>query len=91
VVHILDNLNPNLLFDLSKTFGLQKKTVSKRLIPAIKSALNPTMNAYNKEILDIVKQLHKSRREIWLLKEGGKIDAHNKRQHVASRRDQVLY
>ena len=47
------------------------------------------MAVYNVEIVNIIKQLHKSRREIWILQNEGRIDEHNKRQHMASRRDQV--
>jgi len=59
------------------------------LLPAVKSAMNPSMAAYDVEIVNIIKQLHKSRREIWKLQREGRIDEHNKRQHMASRRDQV--
>ena len=51
--------------------------------------MNPSMAVYNVEIVNIIKQLHKSRREIWILQNEGRIDEHNKRQHMASRRDQV--
>src|SRR5215204_5156029 len=77
-------------FDLTKTFGNQKKLIHKKLLPALKSAMNPSLNAYDTEIVKVIKQLHKSRREIWKLKqEEGRIEQHNKKQHVASRRDQV--
>jgi hypothetical protein len=77
-------------FDLSKTFGKQKKWINKTLLPAIKTAMNPSLNVYDVEIVKVIKQLHKSRREIWKLKQDeGKIEEHNKKQHVASRRDQV--
>lgn len=77
-------------FDLSKTFGQQKKWINRTLLPAIKTAMNPSLNVRDTEIVKIIKQLHKSRREIWKLKQDdGKIEEHNKRQHVASRRDQV--
>jgi hypothetical protein len=83
-------LDPNLLFDLSKTFGDQKKKINKKLLPAVKSAMNPSMKkVYDTEILKIIKQLHKSRREVWKKKEEGRLSQHNKRQHIASRRDQV--
>ena len=48
------------------------------------------MNAYDTEILNIIKQLHKSRIEIWKKKQEGKLVEHNKRQHITSRRDQVF-
>lgn len=51
--------------------------------------MNPSMAAYDVEIIDIVKQLHKSRREIWKLQDEGRIDEHHKRQHMTSRREQV--
>lgn len=77
-------------FDLSKTFGNQKKAINKKLLPAIKTAMNPSLNAYDSEITKVIRQLHKSRREIWRLKQkSGKIEEHNKRQHIASRREQV--
>ena len=63
--------------------------INKRLLPAVKSAMNPLMAVYDVEIVNIIKQLHKSRREIWKLQAEGRIDEHNKRQHMTSRRDQV--
>ena len=52
--------------------------------------MNPSLNVYDTEIVGVIKQLHKSRREIWKLKQDeGKINEHNRKQHVASRRDQV--
>lgn len=89
MIQIISNLDSSLLFDLSKTYGNQKKSINKKLLPAIKSAMNPTMNIYDSEIVKVVKQLHKSRREIWKKQNEGRITQHNKRQHVASRRDQV--
>jgi hypothetical protein len=89
VVQIINNLNPSLLFDVSKTFGNQKKTINKKLLPAVKAAMNPSMKVYDTEIVNVIKQLHKSRREIWKLQEDGRIEEHNKRQHMTSRRDQV--
>lgn len=86
----MGNLDESVYFDLSKTFASQKKHVNKKLLPAVKSAMNPSMkDVYDSEIIKIIKQLHKSRREIWRKREEGKIADHNKRQHVASRRDQV--
>jgi hypothetical protein len=55
----------------------------------VKAAMNPSIKAYDVEILKIIKQLHKSRREIWKLQQDGRMDEHNKRQHMTSRRDQV--
>ncbi|PKK64754.1 hypothetical protein RhiirC2_787048 [Rhizophagus irregularis] len=90
VVQIYNSLNTNLHFNLSKTFGSQKKMLNKRLLPAIKSAINPSLKAYDTEIMKVIKQLHKSRQEIWRLRqEDGRIEKHNRKQHIASRRDQV--
>jgi hypothetical protein len=89
VVQIVNNLDPNLLFDVKITFGNQKKNVSKKLLLAIKSAMNPSLKVYDLEILKVIKQLHKSRRAIWKLQEEGRMDEHNKCQHLNSRRDQV--
>lgn len=36
--------------------------------------VNPSIQAYGVEILRIIRQLHKSRREIWKLKQEGKKD-----------------
>jgi hypothetical protein len=77
------------MFDVAKTFGEQKKTINKRLLPAVKTAMNPAMAAYDVEIINVIRQLHKSRREIWRLQQEGRINKHNKRQHMTSRRDQV--
>jgi len=63
--------------------------INKKLLPAVKSAMNLSLEAYDVEILTVIKQLHKSRREIWKLQDEGRIDEHNKRQHMTSRRDQV--
>ena len=63
--------------------------INKKLLPAVKSAMNPSLEAYDVEILTVIKQLHKSRREIWKLQDEGRIDEHNKCQHMTSRRDQV--
>jgi len=64
--------------------------MNKKLLPAVKSAMNPSMKkVYDTEILKIIKQLHKSQREVWKKKEEGRLLQHNKRQHIASRRDQV--
>ena len=52
--------------------------------------MNPSLKAYDTEIMKVIKQLHKSRREIWRLRqEDGRIEKHNRKQHIASRRDQV--
>jgi hypothetical protein len=63
---------------LSKTFSDQKKTINKKLLLAIKATMNPSIQVYDAEILKIIKQLHKSRREIWKLQKEGKIEEHNK-------------
>jgi len=91
VVQIYNSLNTRLHFDLSKTFGSQKKTLNKRLLPAIKSTMNSSLKAYDTEIMKVIKQLHKSRRETWRLRQkDGRIEEHNRKQHIASRRDQKL-
>ena len=52
--------------------------------------MNPSLKAYDTEIMKIIKQLHKSRREIWRIRqENGRFKEHNKKQHMASRREQV--
>ncbi|CAB5392204.1 unnamed protein product [Rhizophagus irregularis] len=88
VVHIINNLGPSLQFDLSKTFSNQKKTINEKLLPAVKAAMNPSIEVYDVEILKIIKQLHKSRREIYKLQKEGKIEERIKRQHMTSRREQ---
>ena len=75
----MNNLNPSLHFDLSKTYSNQKKTINKKLLPAIKSAMNPSIKAYDVEIIKIIKQLHKSRQEIYRLQQEGKMAEHSKR------------
>jgi len=52
--------------------------------------MNPMLKAYDTEILGVIKQLHKSRREIWKKKRDGQIEERTKNQHIASRRDQVI-
>jgi len=89
VIQILNNLDSNVLFDLSKTYAVQKKFITKRLLPTVKSAINPSLEAYDTEILQIIKQLHKSYREIWKLDNEERRTARAKLQHIASRRDQV--
>lgn len=90
MINIINNLDPNLLFDLSKTFGDQKKKINKKLLPAIKSSLNPAMReVYDTEVIKIIKQLHKSHCEVFKKQQEGRLDQHAKRQHIASRRDQV--
>ena len=85
----MNNLNNNLLFDLLKMFGAQKKKINKKLLPAVKTAMNPSLEVYDIEILKIIKQLHKSRRETWKVQEEGRTKDHNKRMHMTSRRKQV--
>ncbi|GBB91280.1 hypothetical protein RclHR1_18470003 [Rhizophagus clarus] len=48
VVHILNNINLLLQFDVSKTYSNQKKAMNKKLLPAVKSAMNPSIQAYDK-------------------------------------------
>ena len=79
VVHIMNNLGPSLQFDLSKTFSNQKKTINKKLLPAVKAAMNSSIEVYDVEILKIIKQLHKSRQEIYKLQKEGKFEEHSKR------------
>ena len=38
-------------FDLAKTFGDQKKFIYKKLLPALKSVINPSLNAYGTVIV----------------------------------------
>jgi hypothetical protein len=83
-------LDSSLHFDLSKTFGSQKKKINKKLLPAIKTAMNPMLKVYDTEILGVIKQLHKSRRETWKKKRDGQIEERIKNQHIASRREQVF-
>ncbi|GES74309.1 hypothetical protein GLOIN_2v1477808 [Rhizophagus clarus] len=90
VIHIINNLDSSILFDTSKTFSKQKKSINKKLLPAVKAAMPPSLEVYDTELLKVIKQLHKSRQEIWKLKKEGKIDEHNKRQHMTSRRDQKM-
>lgn len=92
MIQIYGNLNPELHFDLSKTFGAQKNKLVKKLLPAIKVAMNPMLKekVYDKEILNVIKQLHKSRRDIWRKRNEGHIEERIKGQHIASRRDQVF-
>lgn len=51
--------------------------------------MNPSIEVYDTEIVNVIKQLHKSRRDIWKITEGGKLAEHSRRQHMTSRRDQV--
>jgi len=43
-------------FDLAKTFGDQKKFIYKKLLSALKSAMNPSLNAYDTEIVKVIKK-----------------------------------
>lgn len=88
-MQILNSIDPSQLFDLQKTFGDQKKRIEKKLLPAVQSAMNPSLKVYGKEIVNIIRQLHKSRREIWKKQNDGRFKDHCKRQHAISRRDQV--
>jgi hypothetical protein len=85
----VNNIEQFLLFDVSKTFASQKKRINKKLLPAIKAAINPSINAYDTEIINVVKQFHKSRRELWKINNEGRVEEHSKRQHMVSRREQV--
>jgi hypothetical protein len=78
-------------FDASKLYSKQSCTITKNIIPIIRKAMNPSLQASSEEVEKIVKQLHKSRREIWLKKSNGNIMEFNKRHHVAARREQVIY
>jgi len=49
---------------LLKTFSAQRKKINKGLMPAIKTAMNTILQPYDTEILNVIKQLHKNRREI---------------------------
>jgi len=50
------------------------------------------MDAYDTEIMQVIEQLHKSRRKLWRLNQiDGDIEKHKKGQHVASRREQIFY
>jgi len=51
--------------------------------------MNSSIEVYDVKILKIIKQLHKSRREIYKLQKEGKFEEHSKRQHMTSRREQV--
>lgn len=87
---IYSNLDPSLHFDLSKTFSSQKKRINKKLLPTIRAAMNPMVKAYDTEILSVIKQLHKSRRETWKNKKDGKIEECAKGVRISSRRKQVF-
>ncbi|GET50723.1 hypothetical protein GLOIN_2v202159 [Rhizophagus irregularis DAOM 181602=DAOM 197198] len=90
VVQIINNLGSRISFDISQTFSDQKKSINKKLLPAVKAAMNPSIEVYDTEIVNVIKQLHKSRRDIWKITQDGKLDTHSRRQHMTSRRDQVL-
>ena len=52
--------------------------------------MNPSIKFYDKEVVNIIKQLHKSRRETWKLsQQKGRLEEHMKKQHIVSRRSQV--
>ena len=90
MIQIYHNLDSKLHFDVTKTFSSQKKMVNKKILPAIKAAMNPSIEFYDKEVVNIIKQLHKSRREIWKLsQQEGRLEEHMKKQHTVSRRSQV--
>ena len=92
MIQIINNLDSNLLFNLSKTFANQKKHVNKRLLPAVKLAKNPSMkDVYDSELSNIIRQVHKSCREILKKRQQEQLKDHVKWQHISSRRDQVIY
>ena len=41
-----------------------KKKIAKELLPVLKKAINSSMDAYDTEIMQVIKQLHKSKREL---------------------------
>ncbi|UZO08755.1 uncharacterized protein OCT59_029007 [Rhizophagus irregularis] len=90
VVQIINNLGSRISFDISQTFSDQKKSINKKLLPAVKAAMNPSIEVYDTEIVNVIKQLHKSRRDIWKITQDGKLDTHSRRQHMTSRRDQKM-
>ncbi|GET54131.1 hypothetical protein GLOIN_2v202159 [Rhizophagus irregularis DAOM 181602=DAOM 197198] len=90
VVQIINNLGSRISFDVSQTFSDQKKSINKKLLPAVKAAMNPSIEVYDTEIVNVIKQLHKSRRDIWKITQDGKLDTHSRRQHMTSRRDQKM-
>jgi hypothetical protein len=90
VIQIYNSLNPELHFDLSKTFSAQRKKINRKLLPAIKAAINPKVNAYDSEIIAVIKKFHKSRRDVWKKKQDGTSDERAKNAHVAARREQVF-
>ena len=51
--------------------------------------MNSSLQVYDIEVLKIIKQLHKSQREIWKVQNEGRVQEYNKRQHMTSRGDQV--
>ncbi|GBB87837.1 hypothetical protein RclHR1_14320004 [Rhizophagus clarus] len=66
------------------------ESINKKLLPAIKAAIPPSLEVYDTELLKVIKQLHKSQWEIWKLKKESKIDEYNKQQYMSSRRDQKM-
>ena len=59
-------------------------------MPAVKSAMNSNLEADDTEIIAIIRQLHKTRREIWTKQREGQMAEHATNQRTASRRDQVF-
>src|SRR2546429_10013609 len=77
---------------ICQNFLETKKKIAKELLSTLKKAINSSMDAYDTEIMQVIKQLHKSRRELWRLNQtDGGIEKHKKGQHMASRREQVFY
>ncbi|CAB5197438.1 unnamed protein product [Rhizophagus irregularis] len=52
--------------------------------------MNPSIVAYDIEIVKIIKQLHKSHREIWKLQKEEDVPAQRGLQHMISTRDKLL-
>ncbi|CAB5197448.1 unnamed protein product [Rhizophagus irregularis] len=90
VVQIINNLGSRISFNVSQTFSDQKKSINKKLLPAVKAAMNPSIEVYDTEIVNVIKQLHKSHRDIWKITQDGKLDTHSRRQHITSWRDQKM-
>ncbi|GBB91773.1 hypothetical protein RclHR1_19140007 [Rhizophagus clarus] len=72
-----------------KTFHQSEKSDEKKLLPAVKSAMNPSIQAYDVEILKIIKQLHKSP-ERCEIETRGRAEEHIRRQHMNSRNEQKM-
>jgi hypothetical protein len=51
----MNNLEPSLLFDVTRIFANKKKAINKKLLPTVKAAINPSMKAYDTKIVKIIK------------------------------------